>query len=384
MKYNKIIKGISKHIINSYNKKRDDRFWPSDYRIFISNPFNLAYGVSGVLYFLDEIGIDIQKEYSKLLFSEKIDKFHLPPGLYIGLSGVAWVLLKFRYIKRAKKIICEANKSNLRFEISDIFYGEAGLGLTNLYFYLLLKDEKYLKEAIKCGEYIYKCKKKFKDTYYWSDNKKNNVYLGYARGNSGIAIFMLYLFLLTKKKKYLLVGKKALDFELLNKTIIKRDSKETYSFGEYANVLRKEKNSIVYPYWKFGSSGVGLVLIRYYYYLKDDKYLKLAKKCARDSMIDMAMFPSYFKGLAGIGDFLYDMYQYTNNKIYLNYCHDIAETIYLFRIENSNDEIAFPAEFLYRISCDYGTGASGIGIFYNRLSTNTNRAFLLDPYIKVK
>jgi len=71
------------------------------------------------------------------------------------------------------------------------------------------------------------------------------------------------------------------------------------------------------------------------------------------------------------------MYKFTKDKSYLNDAFWVAQRVLLFKIRK-NKGIAFPGEGHLRLSCDYGTGSSGIGIFLNRLIKNKKRKFVND------
>jgi hypothetical protein len=49
----------------------------------------------------------------------------------------------------------------------------------------------------------------------------------------------------------------------------------------------------------------------------------------------------------------------------------------LFKLEKGSG-FAFPGDRLLRISCDYGTGSAGVGVFLQRLRTNGESDFMLD------
>jgi hypothetical protein len=84
-------------------------------------------------------------------------------------------------------------------------------------------------------------------------------------------------------------------------------------------------------------------------------------------------------GLAGLGDFLMDMNQFTGESRYLESARKVAKGIRQFRVERNG--IAFPGDFLSRLCCDLGTGSAGIALFLNRLAGHPNSDFMLDALL---
>lgn len=60
-------------------------------------------------------------------------------SLFMGNSGIAWVLETLGYHEISHIYIDYANK-NLP-KLNDLFYGKAGVGLSNLYFYKKTKEK---------------------------------------------------------------------------------------------------------------------------------------------------------------------------------------------------------------------------------------------------
>ena len=89
--------------------------------------------------------------------------------------------------------------------------------------------------------------------YFW-EGFDGNVYYGFAHGSSGIALFLLYLYLATGDERYLTAGIKALEFDL--------NSGHTTDEGGLTWKSHKDA-PMVLPYWRYGSAGVGCSVLRY-------------------------------------------------------------------------------------------------------------------------
>ena len=195
--------------------------------------------------------------------------------------------------------------------------------------------------------------------------------LGYAHGQSGVAQFLLYLYLASGKERFLDVGIKALDFEMNNATPSMKG--ESISWMKFAN-----EGYIVYPYLKVGAAGVGMTMLRYYRLLGEQKYRDMLELIYIDTTRKYTLFPGMFSGLAGLGEFLLDLHRVTNESHHFDAAYRVAAGISLFKIEKKLG-LAFPGDMLRRISCDYGTGSAGVGHFLYRLTHREEEgAFNLD------
>jgi hypothetical protein len=59
-----------------------------------------------------------------------------------------------------------------------------------------------------------------------------------------------------------------------------------------------DQGNIVYPYWKMGSAGVGMAMLRYYRLLGEEKYKDMLELIYFDTNKKYTLFPGLFNGLA--------------------------------------------------------------------------------------
>lgn len=135
------------------------------------------------------------------------------------------------------------------------------------------------------------------------------------------------------------------------------------------------------PYWSKGTAGVITTLVRYAKVTENIFYKNKIRELIPDISRKYAINPGLYNGFAGLGNSLLDCYQYLGDKKYLYEAYNVASGIDLLRI-NKQEGVAFPGDFVYRISNDFGTGSSGIGLFLHRLLYGgENFNFLLDDLI---
>lgn len=351
-----IVEAIGSYIVDQSRSGGDPLDLPTDYRRFTTNPLSVAYGASGIALFLKRTRGEVPEAFLDALVraTAKISDDTYAPGLYVGSAGVAWTLLELGRRSEAEGLMAVAAKSPLLLENADMFYGMAGWGLANLFFFGQLGDEKYLKNAVDAFDHIKPKLRRDRGGYCYENT--DAVYHGLAHGASGIGYFLLRLYRVTGQEEHLEVAKGLLDFELASAEEARGQVMFRRSMDEH----------LYYPYWRIGSAGIGAVALRFHAALGDERYLQMARKIARSLEGGYTAFPTNFSGMTGIGNFFVDMHHRTEEKAYLEEGRRFVDRVMLFALEKPSG-IVFPGEELIRISTDYGTGSAGTGMFIHRI-----------------
>lgn len=357
------VKGIGNHLLDVYDPKRHDRLWPADFKVFSTNPLSVAYGACGPLLFLGESGVEIPDEVHRWLHRKPLTLSNYPPGLYLGLAGIAYTLWRLGHQDRAVDALSRALRSDLLYADWGIFLGAAGCGLASLQMYLWTQDEKFAKQAIEIGAHILKNSLVTGHGIAWR-TASGETLPGFAHGGSGIALFLLYLSLVVRDDQYIVTAKKALEHEIASASVESQDHLPRWKANSKRNVWS--------PYWLYGGCGIGSVFIRFYRALKEERYLQIARDIAHANYSRFAVLPGQFEGLSGIGDFMLDMSMLGGDEEFDIKARNILESILLYGVARSG-ATAFPGRFLLRLSTDYGYGSSGVGIFLSRFSSGTGR-----------
>jgi serine/threonine protein kinase len=369
--YQSYVDRITEYILGVATYDRRDRLFPSDGSIFRTNPLSLAYGACGVAYALNKIEHKVPEEVINWILSCNKHVTLIPPGLYVGLAGIAWSMLELGLHEESRKVLASTYDHPLLYDSWDLYYGVAGWGMANLRFFMEFQDELYLQKAEEAANYLIENLAEDARGCYWSADGK--IPLGYAHGQSGVSLFLLYLYLAGGKERFLDVGMKAMDFEMNNATPSMKG--ESVSWMKFV-----DEGYIVYPYFKVGAAGVGMTMLRYYRLLGEKKYKDMLEMIYIDTTRKYTLFPGLFSGLAGLGEFLLDLHRVTNESHHFDAAYRVAAGISLFKIEKKQG-LAFPGDMLRRISCDYGTGSAGVGHFLYRLThREVEGAFNLDRF----
>lgn len=364
--YQSVLDDIVKHLHGIAEYGRNDRLYPADPRVFSTNPMSLAYGAAGVAYAVHKITGNVPQSVTDWMLQRKVTPADYPPGLYIGMSGIAWSLLEMGMREQAEDVFRSTAAHPLVYKAADLFHGLAGWGMTALRFFQATENEEYLQQARDAGDRLLASCQKLERGYCWPISEQRP--LGLAHGSSGIGLFLLYLYLATENERYLAAGVQALDFDL-NSAVRTKDG--GLSWGEAI-----EQSSPLYPYWRFGSAGVGIVAARFQRLVGSPRYQSILEQIFIDTDRKYAVFPGRFTGLVGLGEFLLDMHDLCEEDQFLKSAKRVAEGIMHFRVERNGS--AFPGELLSRLCCDYGTGSAGIALFLNRLLGNQKSDFMLD------
>jgi len=356
------IKDSLKFIHKSADFQRFDRLYPSDPLVFVTNPLSIAHGAAGVGYALSKLEGEVPKKVNSWILTHSMNPNEYAPGLYVGTSGIAWALWDMGLQEQSLKIMNENYKHPLLWDQADLYYGVSGYGLTSLRLYLLTNDQVWLDRSVEIGDWLLSTKKQdLNGNYYWL-SKEGDVWLGYTQGSSGIALYLLYLYLVTGNKKYLEVGELALSHDIS----YLKTTKEGYLSARRGTIETVTKEKVLTHYWFDGSAGIATSILRYWYVTKNTKYRGILEKLLPDTFRKYTIFPGLFRGLSGLGNVLLDAYDLIGDERYLKEAYKVASGVNLFKIHRP-DGIVFPGEQLLRISTDFGTGSAGIALFLNRL-----------------
>lgn len=366
-RYRQYVDRICEYCLAVADYERHDRLFPAHGAVFHTNPLSLSYGACGVAHAIQAMGHEIPERVVDWILQPTTDRDSYAPGLYGGLAGIAWTVLDLGRRATAQRILTLSDAHPLKMQSFDFAHGMAGWGLANLRFFLTLEDELYLDKAVEVGELLVKSSQESEKGLFW--RKDDQIALGLAHGPSGISLFLLYLYLASGRAEFLDTGIGALDYDL-ESGVPTRD-------GGLSWRRHDDEATIIYPYWRYGSAGIGTVLVRYYSLLGGARYSGHLEKIFLDLNRKYAVYPGLFVGLAGIGEALLDFHRFTGEERFRRAAQRIATGLSLFGIERP-EGLAFPGDGLLKICCDLATGSAGIGRFFHRLVHGGPAPLLLD------
>jgi serine/threonine protein kinase len=359
-----VLEEIKNYLLNTFDLGRTDRLWPSDYSIFFTNALSVGFGACGTVLCLRDLQGIVPTEIKSWLTMHPISPASMPPGLFVGLSGLSLTYLELGNDGAAADTMRLAYSSPLLFEDPTFFWGVAGWGLASLHLYAHTGDPEFLSKAIEGGEFLLSTAYEDAEGCSWRSKLLDRAHLGIAYGSSGIALFLLHLAGSTSNERYLTCAKRAIAFDVAGG----RSHEGRLTWGRFPEDPFEE------PYWLHGAAGIGSVLIRFFEKLNDPNYLILAEQAATGAFTRFSVLPSQFEGLSGIGEFMIDMHLASGDPKYHKRACEIAESVLCYRIRRK-EGCAFPGKYLIRISNDYGYGSAGVGCFLHRLIAPGVRRF---------
>src|SRR5439155_7405380 len=100
-----VLEGISEYILAKADSMREDRLWPSDYRLFSTNPLSVGYGAVGTALFLKTVSGRVPDKILEWIDRQLLSQESYAPVLYVGLSGIAWGLEELGLTRKARTAI---------------------------------------------------------------------------------------------------------------------------------------------------------------------------------------------------------------------------------------------------------------------------------------
>lgn len=354
--------GFLRYLDGTATPERDDRLFPADLAVFETNPVGVAHGAAGVLHAVRRLAGAVPDAWMRWLVEHDGGDARVPPGLYVGRAGVAWVLGELGQGQDAARMLRAAVRHPLLHATPDVLHGAAGVGLACLRRWADDGDKELLDAATAIGRHLHGTATFDARGASWPD-EDGDVPLGYARGASGIAGFLLSLHLATGDQDALALGRSALAFDL--QQAIWRDG-QLVGFPWQMHDEDDRAGVVARCYWDHGSAGVGTTLLRYHAVTGESELVPWIGHVVDNVARKYAVFPQLFHGLAGLGNMLLDAWELSGDDAYLTEIWEVAGGVLLFRAERP-EGVTFPGEQALRESADFATGGAGVALFLRRL-----------------
>ena len=360
---------ISDFIKTNYREEEKYTLFPNDPICRETNPEGFLFGSTGVIYAFEKCGFELPIRALKRYKAElnEMDPERLAPGFLTGSAGMAFALFGLGQYERARSFLVAANASSLAHEHHSLYYGMAGIGMAHLAGYHFTSDEELLDIAKHYGTKLRETARSDERGVFWEDT--GGVRLGFGYGQSGVALFLLRLSQLTNDNQWRELGRKALQFDLACGEALVEPGVMT--FAEATEVEERENYRTMHHYVEVGTAGIAKVAIRYGMF---DEVSRLLPDCSRK----YSGFGGLLYGLSSFVDIFTDAYVYSKEVKYLEMAKLPLRGLFDLHLFDTEDGLAAPGENLFRISCDLGTGLSGIMLTLNRYSKRLPDDLCLD------
>jgi hypothetical protein len=382
--------GVAGWLVSTLGTGTAGHLWPPGPTGAPLDPTNVQSGASGTGLFLCEAAraLDIPGLAGAIStaadwVSERVARGpQRPPGLYFGLSGIAWFLSEAAVVLGRDDLLRRANELALALPVtvpnSDLTHGTAGLGLGQLHQWRRSGDDRFLARAVLAAQHLVRSAVRVDPaanpgvaslTWPVPDSAPGRLAgttsYGFAHGNAGIATFLLYAAQATGESAFADIALEALD-ALLPLTV-EVDDAAFWPAGPDDDSL--------WPAWCNGSSGIGTAFARAYAASGRERYRRVAEAAARAGLRERwRSSPVQCHGLAGDAELLLDLGQRA-------LAEEVAGVLWLQRRQDGGFAV-FADDTGAGVSAGYGTGVAGVGSFFLRLATGGSRPLMLDDLLR--
>lgn len=325
--------------------KSNAPMFPNDVKTI--NHLGLKNGIAGIYYALYNSRLNFDLEFLKEKLLVGLGENQMK-SLLNGTAGMIWALTDILSLDN-EDVLVEINNLNkyIEKELENKYtnfsfgHGLSGIGCLYLKLYNITNSKYFLLKAISIADKIILSLK---------DNEKMEK-IGLEHGNSGIALFFLYLSDYTKNNRYYDTGKELLKQEIETKTIIN---------NAYMYPKDNSNTNIWYPYFSYGTSGITYVVLKYikYSYSKNiniDDFEQELEPLVNGLDVDFTAEIGLEKGLSGIFNTLMDLPVNKSQKFMTTMLKNLTTSLI-----KEKDLIFCPGTGMYRCSTDLATGSAGV------------------------
>ena len=269
--------------------------YPLGPRAYGTNVHGVAHGTAGILYALHRAGASVPaRMVDQLIDAILPDADNLPPGLFVGTAGMAWVLARLGRVEVARKLLAVADRYPLAGRDATLGYGTAGLALAHLAVARYDADPAHVTRAADLLAGV-------PDDAALIPMLGRGERTGWEFGRPGIALALHYLGVATGDPETTRRGRK----------LLLADLDESHLDGAGLKFQVSRKDSRLEPYLATGSAGFAFVAGRYVSPVggnADDRLAIAHRRClATVRGIRYPVLPGLFQGLAGMALVLSDL-----------------------------------------------------------------------------
>ena len=245
---------------------------------------------------------------------------------------------------------------------TDLFYGNAGIGLFLLYMAKEFDDQAAADLAAEAGQYLIDVALPVGDGLrWWVVEGLDRLYSNFAHGTSGIAYFLARLYEETGQKEFLSGAVGGANYLT---SIAKIDGDACYFY-----VRTPGKEDAYHLSWCNGTTGTARLFLQLFRVTGEKKWMLWVKRCGnsvlQNGSNELLLGPSALYiccGAAGPAQFLLSLYGYTGNTAYLDYCRYLLSYILDNAIDQDGNFRQDDARFT-----GFMTGTAGIGTLLLRM-----------------
>ncbi|MBM7774730.1 tRNA A-37 threonylcarbamoyl transferase component Bud32 [Actinokineospora baliensis] len=329
-----------------------------------TNTVCVGHGTAGVLHALRAVGEPVDPRIVGRVRDQALAE-SLPPGLFLGTAGVAWVLADLGEDDAAARLLAAANEHPLVRRSGTLGGGAAGVAMAELAAYGRTADPNHLDRASQLLERV-------PDGEPLVDWLGADDASGLANGRTGIALALYYLARFTGDGAHLDRG-----FRLLREELAHSRPWPTDAIGFHPS--RADHRNL--PYLHTGSAGYAHVLARYLSHRPEPDLAPTLDGCLRALTVRFTATGGLFQGQAGLAFVLADLAHLLDRPELALAATDSGRALFQYATPGPTG-VSWSGGLGSRLSADLWTGAAGVLLTLHRLLSNqTDLLFTLDAAV---
>jgi hypothetical protein len=343
--------------------------WPATPAAYRVNPVCIRFGACGPLELATRVRGSCPDAWLDWV-EQRSDPARIPPGLYVGLAGVALTLARCGREEAGRRLLLAALESPLVEVEPDLSLGAAGVGLAALVLGASLDDSRLLEAAVRIAGRLERSAEPRRRGIAWRSDD-GELRSGFSNGAAGISLLYTYLGAWSGERRWWEVARQALEWEF-------SQVKHTAGFAFWPLIGGRRRKDSQSPHLAYGSAGIGAAAVRLYACTREEALGKWVDQC-----VDVATFRWTNKlwqdfGYAGSGELLLDAQAAGRSAAAGAHAARVAEVLLANQVR-TRFGTAFPGGGLNRVASDFGMGASGIALFLERFAARrAERTFFPD------
>jgi hypothetical protein len=317
----------------------------------VANTQCVAYGTAGVVHVLRRAGMTLPDGLVERLRRDALDSAEkLAPGLYSGLSGIAWVLADCGLLDDALHLLKAADDHPLVDENATLFGGSAGVAMTHLALYGHTGEQRHVDRALQLAA-------KLPADDLLTEQIGPHDATGLLHGRCGIALMLQQVAAVTGDDGLLERGVRLLHAELDRAT----DPDAPSLIFPVSDVDRREM-----PYLYCGSAGLAATTARYLNAVADERLAADLPRLLAPLRTTLTALPSLFAGLSGLGLSLTEHARAAGDDTSAQAALRVARGLFKFAIPHGG-AVRFLGDQQMRFSAELYSGSAGVLLFLDQV-----------------
>ncbi|BBB01885.1 putative membrane translocator [Actinacidiphila reveromycinica] len=357
---------VARALTSMADPDRADTLFPTVPDGYASNTVCVAYGAAGVLHALWHGGVAVDEAVVARFRRDALAAAgSLPPGLHVGLAGVAWVLADHGYLDEARDLLATATEHPLATRRAGFAEGAAGVAMAHLSLFAHTGDHGHVDTAERLLSALP------------PDGELSGLLdrddpTGWLHGRCGIAWALHPLAAVTGDARYLERGVRLLHHELDR-------AMPGGAASPHFPVSATDRRSM--PYLFCGTAGTLRAVCRYNTVCQDERLAGVESDLMPRLRTTYTVMPGLYQGLAGLGFALADHASVRGDEVSSRAALRTARALFKYAVPGPTG-VRFHGEKLKRFSADLWSGGAGVLLFLDQvLDGGADRLFSLDRLV---